>query len=338
MPALLTLLLSGCATQPRKKLARFEFEQPQMGVPFKIILYARDQNHAEKSAAAAFQQIAELNQIMSDYETDSELSELSRTTGQAVPVSPHLWKVIERAQEIAHETGGAFDISVGPVIGLWRNARREQQLPEPDRLERALQRTGYTNIVLNPKDRTVTLLKKEMRLDLGGIAKGYAADVALDTLRAQGVDRALVAASGDISASGPPPGQKFWQVEIAGYDREGGPPALLVGLRQGSMSTAGDLSQRLEIGGVRYSHIVDPKTGVGLTNHSLVSVVAKEGLEADPIDTALCVLPPDEALRYAEKRGVAARIIQQTTNGLVVKETKEFKKLRERSGQAVRGD
>lgn len=268
-----------------------------MGVPFRIVLYATNNVHAKIAAAAAFARIADLNAKLSDYDLESELSKLSRTSGLGhfVPVSDDLWRVLEASQHWAERTGGAFDITVGPVVNLWRHARRMQQLPRADRLSDAQARVGYTNLVLDPKKHAALLRVPEMRLDLGGIAKGFAADEALRTLRRNGVTRALVAAAGDIALGDAPPGSPGWKIELDSGDTNVPPKVLL--LWRAGVSTSGDLFQFLEIDGVRYSHIVDPRTGLGLTNSGMVAVIAPDGMTADALATAVSVLGPTGGLR-----------------------------------------
>ena len=184
------------------------------------MLYARNQRSADAASANAFRRIKQLNDIMTDYDADSELSKLSRTSGRGeeVRVSDDLWRVLQRAQDLARRSGGAFDVTVGPYVNLWRKARREHTMPEPARLAEARQAVGYTHVRLHPKNQTVELLVPRMRLDLGGIAKGYAVDEALKVLSRLGIDRALVAGGGDLAVGGPPPGKKGWRIELAPLD------------------------------------------------------------------------------------------------------------------------
>jgi len=299
-----SLGLLGCAShRPQAQLSRFEFETPQMGVPFRIILYAADTNAASKAAKAAFARLSQLNEIMSDYEYDSELSRLGRTVNQRVPISPELWTVFQRSREISRASHGAFDVTVGPMIQLWRKARREQKLPPPDALDRARARTGYTNLVL--KEKTAELKVADMRLDLGAIAKGYAADEALRILRQHGITRALCAASSDMALGDAPPGEKGWKVQLVGSGDERGQAFLI--LSNCGVATSGDLSQFVEIEGKRYSHIVDPKTGLGLVDRALITVVARNGITADGLSTAVTVMPQGEGLKVARKFGAEAR-------------------------------
>jgi FAD:protein FMN transferase len=326
--AVALLLLAGCTSlREDAALRRFEFEQPQMGVPFRVVLYAPDSQQAEAAANAAFQRIEQLNAIMSDYETDSELSVLSRTSEEGSPevrVSPDLWTVLERAQRLARQTEGAFDITVGPCVALWRKARREQQLPDPARLQNARAKIGYENLILNDKTRTARLIRRGMRLDLGAIAKGYAADEALKVLRVLGFARAFVAASGDLALGDPPPGETGWRVEIVGYDDSGGPPAGVTLLANHGIATSGDLFQRVEINGVRYSHILDPRTCIGLTNHALATVIARDCMTADALATASTILPQQAALDVAADYKAAVRIVSLENGAAVVVANSRF--------------
>src|SRR5262249_22764670 len=152
---------------------------PHMGTRFQLTMYAPDEATASKAARAAFARIAELDGIMSDYRPASELMRLcAKAGGDPVPVSPELFAVLDKAQEVSRLSAGAFDVTVGPVVRLWRLARRTQRLPEAEQLARARALVDYRNIKLDPEKRTVQLLKAGMQLDLGGIGKGFAADEA----------------------------------------------------------------------------------------------------------------------------------------------------------------
>jgi thiamine biosynthesis lipoprotein len=327
----LPLLTASCITTPEAAPppGRYEFHQTEMGVPFRIVLYAPSTNAAEGAAAAAFRRIKQLNDCMTDYDSDSELSRLSQTSGQnqAVPVSPDLWVVLNRAQELARRSQGAFDVTVGPYINLWRFARSQGKLPDPARLAKARLAVGYAKMQLDPARHTVKLLAPNMRLDLGGIAKGYAVDQALIALRGLGINSALVAGGGDIAVSGPPPGTKGWRVELPPLDASNAPPARFVVLSHAGISTSGDLFQRLEINGVRYSHIIDPRTGAGLTDHSLVTVIAPDDFTADGLTKVMSVLNPGDALKFiAQTPKAAVRIVRQPADLVELYESKKFRK------------
>ena len=220
--------LAGCRTPSvAPPLTRFEFERPQMGVPFRIVLYAETAAQADTASAAAFARVSALNAALSDYEDDSEISRLSKTagSGRTVPVAPDLWNVLAAAQKLSARSDGAFDVTVRPLVQLWRRARRQREMPSLDRFAAAREVTGYQNLELDARHHTATLKLPGMQLDLGGIAKGYAADEALKTLRAHGITRALVAVAGDMTAGDAPPGKPGWRVEVPSLDVPGAPPA-----------------------------------------------------------------------------------------------------------------
>ncbi|HTI71603.1 MAG TPA: FAD:protein FMN transferase [Candidatus Limnocylindria bacterium] len=274
-----------------------------MGLPFRIVLYATNHASAHQVSEAAFGRIAELNAIMSDYEENSELSRLSRTsgTGQAIPVSPDLWRVLERGQKISSESDGAFDVTVGPLVQVWKRARRQRELPEPARLQAALEASGWKKLELDSQRRTARLLVSQMKLDLGGIAKGYALDEAASVIKRSGISRYLVSGGGDMAVGDAPPGAKGWKVEIGLIDATNAPAACFVWLHNAALATSGDTFQRAEINGVRYSHIVNPHTGYGLTNHSVVTVIGPNVFIADPLTKAMSILDPVEGIALARK-------------------------------------
>lgn len=319
----------GCASRPPHgtPLERFEFTQPQMGVPFRFVLYAASESSAQTAANAAFQRVAELNRILSDYDPDSELNQVCHKTppGQAASVSPDLWFMLDRSVALSRRSDGAFDATIGPVVHLWRRARRRAELPPADLLAEARARVGWNHLQLDARHRTVTFLRPDMRLDLGGIAKGYAADEALSVLRRHGITQALVAAAGDVTAADPPPEKAGWRVEIGAADVTNAPPPRIVWLRNASASTSGDIFQRLEIEGRRYSHIVDPRTGIGLTDHSLVTILARDGTTADSLATAVSVLGPEKGVELVDRTPGAAALILRAEGGRI--ETRESRRL-----------
>lgn len=283
-----TVASGGCSHEPR--LQRFHYAQIKMGVQVGLAVYAPDQPTAETACRAAFQRVEALENLMSDYRKDSELLRLgARAGGPAVQVSPELFFVLQKAQTLSRQTDGAFDVTVGPEIQLWRRARKNGQLPGREELEGARALTGWRMMRLSGADRTVRLEKPGMRLDLGGIAKGYAGDEAIRVLAGHGIKSALFEAGGDIVVSDPPPQARGWTIAI---ENANGAPEKLV-LHNCAISTSGDTVQFVEIGGNRYSHVVDPRTGQALTNHYAATVVAPRGIDTDALSTALTVMGPE---------------------------------------------
>jgi thiamine biosynthesis lipoprotein len=200
-------------------------------------------------------------------------------------------------------------------------------LPDSAVLTEARARIGYEKLQLDSSKHCAKLTTSGMKLDLGGIAKGYAVDAALKVIASHGISRALVAAVGDIGVSGPPPGRDHWRIEIVALDATNAPAAKYVSLRHAAISTSGDLSQRLEIDGKRYSHIVDPHTGIGLTDHSIVSVIAPNCTDSDALATAVSVLGPTKGIELIRKySGTEVRIVREPTAAVEIFESPGFAK------------
>ena len=302
----------GIAAEP--PLTRFEFSQPHMGTQFRIVLYAPDAALAARASDEAFERIARLDNTMTDYRSGSELMSLChRAGGPPVAVGEDLFRVFDESQKLAARSGGAFDITAGPVIHLWRRARRQHKLPDKHELAQAQRLVGYRNLRLDAKARTAQLLKSGMMLDLGGIAKGFAADEAMRVLARHGVTRALVAAGGDIALGAAPPGQPGWRIGIAPLDSPDKSPTRFLMLHDAGVSTSGDAEQHAEIGGVRYSHIIDPRTGRALVRRSSVTVVAPSATASDGLATALSVLSPKHALALVRSTPNTATLIVRAT-------------------------
>ena len=300
-----------------------------MGTVFRIVLYAPDSTTGSRAATAAFKRVSALNRMMTDYDPDSELMRLCKQpVGVPVRVSRDLFDVIEKSQKLARLSEGAFDITVGSLVRLWRTARRMHTLPAPEAIVAAKRRVGWRNLKLDPARKTVTLLAPDMQLDLGGIAKGYAADAALAVLRQRGIRSAFVAASGDIAIGDAPPGMTGWKMGIgspAGDDKL----AATVLLRNAAISTSGDIEQFVDIGGTRYSHVVDPQTGLGLTSRLQASFIARNATTTDALATALCVLGEQRALKLIESLpDTAALLVKPGPNGNEIIPSRRFEKLR----------
>ena len=321
---ILVFLVSGLAVACSTALAdepalnRFEFTQVEMAVAMRIVVYAPDQAKAKQATDAAFGRLHELNGIMTDYDPQSEVMRLCARSkpGNPVAVSDDLWRVLSRAQRVAELSDGAFDITVGPVVRLWRRARRQHELPSPQRLAEARKLVGYRLVRLISDGHKVELLKPGMLLDLGGIAKGDACDQALAVLEKQGLHRALVEAGGDVVLGDPPPGKAGWIVGVCSPTTES-PPTRYLSLARVAVDTSGDAFQYVEIGGQRYSHIVDPRTGMGLTDGSKVTVVAPNGLAGDPLTKVIVVLGPQRGLKLIEETPGAAAWLLRAPQGKV---------------------
>jgi thiamine biosynthesis lipoprotein len=319
-------LLASVSGSAAPTLHRYEAVEPHMGTLVKITVYTPDDEAARRAFRAGFDRIRDLDALLSDYKADSELSRLtSAAVGRPTPISRDLFAVLSAAQQIAEASGGAFDVTQGPVIRLWREARKTHTLPAAPALAEAAARTGYRKLHLEASRHTVTLDREGMALDVGGIAKGYAASEALATIGGLGVRSAMVAVSGDLAFSDAPPGARGWRIALHDLpDGAAGVPATLE-LTNAAVSTAGPAEQHLDTAGRRYSHIVDPATGMGLTDDLTVTVIAGHGLAADGLDTAISVLGVERGLALIDARpDAAAVIVRRSAAGAAVIPSSRF--------------
>jgi len=310
-------------------LHRYESVEPYMGTLVKITLYASDEQVATKAFRAAFDRIGDLDRILSDYKPDSELNRIATTAvGHAIKVSDDLFTVLAASQDLAAATGGAFDVTQGAVFRVWREARRTSRLPDAAALKEAASRGGYQKLHLDAANQTARLDQAGMALDVGAIGKGYAASEALDVLGRLGVGSALVAVSGDLAFSAAPPDERGWRIDIHADDPALAAAPRVLQLTNAAVSTSGNSQQHLDTGEQRYSHVVDPSSGMGLTEDITVTVIAPTGLESDGLDTAVSVLGPDRGLALIESRPrVAAIIIRRTGLGAEVVMSSRFREL-----------
>lgn len=318
-------------------LQRLEFERPAMGTRFRITMYADDASRGAVAAEAAFARVEALNRIFSDYLPDSEVRRLSETPQKPVRISSELFDVVAKSLEVAALTDGAFDITAGPLTQLWRRSKRQHELPSRSRLEHARALTNWRCIELDAANRTLRLPKPGMQLDLGGVAKGFAADEALAIVRHHGIPQAVVVAGGDLAIGDAPPASDGWEVRLRTFTKPGpDEPLITLHLARCGVSTSGDLYQFVEIDGRRYSHIIDPKTGLGLTVPLACTVIAPNAITSDVWDTALCVMGVTEGLRLCERLGTFHARFVELQNGSppVVVESAEFPQ-EEKNAQAI---
>jgi thiamine biosynthesis lipoprotein len=295
----------------------YEFSLPRMGTTLHLKFYAANAVEAGKAANAVFDRVEDLEQTFSDYRDDSELTQLSREGGNAPRVvSPEMFEILESSLRISELSGGAFDITVGPVVALWREARRTHVMPDAAALVQAKAAVGYRNIELDARNRTVFLKRRDMKLDVGAIAKGYAADQALALLEARGINRALVGAGGDLRIGAPPPGKLGWDIVVDSPDTASGRRPCTLLLHDVGISTSGNSHQFADIQGRHFSHIIDPATGMGLEGGASSTVIARNGTTADGLATALSVMPPEAGLRAVESvEGASAYLVRQSPQG-----------------------
>jgi thiamine biosynthesis lipoprotein len=307
-PLLAVLLAAACATGAPEEVGGqsrlFGARRMLMGTLFEIKVAGADEAAARAAIAAAFAEVARVEQPLSEWRESSEISEVNRQAGRRpVPVGSELYSVVESSIRISQLTEGAFDVTFAACAGLW--SVREARIPSGDEIAACLSRVDYRRIRLDPGGPTLFLPGEEMRIGIAGIGKGYGVDRAAEVLEAHGFVDYIVDGGGDIRLRGRKPGGS-WSVGIRHPRRR---DELYATLRadRGAIVTSGDYEQFFEKDGVRYHHILDPSTGRPARGAAAVTVVAQTAMEADALATGLFVLGSDRGLALAEElEGVEA--------------------------------
>ena len=273
-----------------------------MGSSFNIIFYHTDSAEAVVIAKQCFLIVDSINNIFSDYSTESEVGKLALQTNQPViKVSDELFSMIVRSKDAWKRSGKTFDITIGALTQLWRTAKKENRFPSEAEIKAAKDLIGFKNIIINERSKTISFKKQGIRLDFGGIVPGYAAQRVIDFLKTKNINIALVDASGDIVMGDAPPGKDGWTIGVNLPENEKEIWDKKLELKNFAVSTSGDVYRYLIHNGIKYSHIIDPKTGYGLTSHRNVTVITKYGADADWLATACSILPIKKAMALAKK-------------------------------------
>lgn len=294
---------------------RFSFARQKLGTAFTIVTYGENENSVNSIIEAVYDEVDRLNMIFSDYMDSSELNRLNARSGSGeyVKVSAELFDILSKAKQASLLSDGAFDVTIGPLSHLWRRARKTNTFPSKKEIRRAKRKTGNRYLLLDSEHQAVRLKKKNMIIDLGGIAKGYIAQKAMDLLDSAGLPSSLIDAGGDMIAGSPPPDKEGWTIGISSPDspnQSAGSPLIV---SHTAIATSGDAFQYLDYKGKRYSHIINPKTGMGVTFHHNVTVICAEGTTADWIASACSVMPSDKLrLFLASMPDIAVMINEKT--------------------------
>ena len=291
----------------------YKFQRGLMGTTFTLTLYAPDSLTAQRVYTAVSVRMDTLNQIMSDYLDGSEINRLSETGGQQrwVRVSPTLFDVLQKATTIARQSGGRYDPTIGPLSQLWRRAVRQRQFPDAHERRKARWAVSWRYIELDSVRQSVRLRKPGMRLDLGGIGQGFAIDEAQKVLHQHGIRIFLLDLGGDILAGDPPPNlPEGWRIGLESgkvSNNVPGTDASVVLLKNAAITTSGDTERHLDINGRRYSHVMNPRSGLGLRHFVQATVLAPTGTYADALTKVFSVAAPSQRKRL-QRRFPQARV------------------------------
>ncbi len=314
---LLFTFLLGCAKQDRI----FRESRIVMDTITTINIVSPSKEKAKEGIEKGFAEIKRLEKLLNYFSPDSEISAINKLSGiRPVKVSKETLEIIKRSLEIAEATGGAFNPTIGPVIKLWRFSRQDKAdiIPSEESIRDALELVDYKKVRIDERTSEVFLEMKGMELDLGGIAKGYAADRAIDVIKEMGIKSALVAVAGDIKGYGRRPDQMAWNVGIQDprpNDEKRDSVFATLYLENMAISTSGDYQRFFIKNGKRYHHIIDPRTGYPAESSTIsVSVIADDGFMTDGLSTAMFIFPPERAITLLESLGAEGVIVDRGKN------------------------
>ena len=294
----LIALLVGCAGLQFEPVV-VKRAQMQMGTLVKITAVARSESIAQAAATAGFTEIRRLEELLSTWIPSSELSRVNDSAGvMPISVSPETLAVVQRAMRVAEITDGGFNIAIGPAVDAW-NVIEGRQIPTEYELESLRPLVDLQAVQANPRNRTIFLEKAGMRIDVGGIGKGYAADQAVVALQRAGAVAGVVALSGDIKTFGRLPDGTMFPVGIQ-HPRKDGAVLAWIDLHDEAISTAGDYERFFERDGIRYHHSLEPRTLQPARRCQSVTVIAREGIWADGLDTGIFVMGADRGMQLVE--------------------------------------
>jgi len=309
------------------QLKRFQFSENKMGSSFNIIFYHVDSAEAVILSKKCFLIVDSLNNIFSDYSSESEVGKLALQTNQTdIKVSDELFSMIIRSKDAWKRSGKTFDISIGSLTQLWRKANKEDRFPSEAEIKAVKGLTGFKNLTVNKKSKTISFKKPGIRLDFGGIVPGYVAQRVIDFLKTKNINIALVDASGDIVISDAPPGKDGWTIGINLPENENEIWDKKLELKNFAVSTSGDVYRYTIHNGKKYSHIIDPRTGYGVTSQRNVTVITKYGADADWLATACSILPIKKALKLSKKEHAAILIATMNDEKILTYKSKNFDK------------
>jgi FAD:protein FMN transferase len=278
---------------------RYEASHPSMGTVYTVAAYGHDADFLAETVNEVFEEVDRLDAQMSNYKPESELSHINREAAHAdVVVEPRLFDLIQLCMRLSEDTGGAFDITVGPLMKAWGFFRGQGRVPSPQEIHDVLKHVGYNHVHLDTARRTIHFDEAGIELDLGAKAKGYAVDRAVEILKENGISSALVSAgTSSIYALGAPPGEKGWKISLRDpFDQN--KAAEVVYLKNFSLSTSGNYERFFKMGGRMYSHIMDPHTGMPVEGMLSASAFTERTTDSDGLSTALYVLGVEASRDY----------------------------------------
>ena len=301
---LITVLLLSIKlnAQNSKIYKKYSFIEQKMGSDFGIIFFDGDSAHAYKIAQNAYLIVDSLNKSFSDYDKYSEISLLVQKPNEWVQISENLFQILKESKVAFGKSAGYFDVGLGQLTQLWRKSRLAKALPNKNELKFAQQHSGIKYIQIDKDKKQVKILKKGVLIDLGGIGKGFAAQKVLDYLKTENIHNALINAAGNMAIGAPPIDKKNWEIAVELPDTNHNISNNWLNINNMAISTSGDIYQFFVANGKKYSHILNPKTGLGLTNQRQVTIVCKKCQPSRLAFYSLLYFANKKSINFGKKR------------------------------------
>jgi len=292
-----------------------------MGTFARIVAVADNAQQARNCIKAGFKELKRIDALMSDYKADSELSKVNRKAFPGpVKVSDELFGILQKSVEFSRLSNGAFDITVGPLVDLWHKAGEANSMPDADALADARAKVGYEKLILDANEQTVRFAVDGMRLDLGGIAKGYSVDTAVEVMKQKGAVAGMVDSGGNIYCFGKPADKNVWLIGIQDPCLENEEPLMVLKLTDYAVATSGDYRRFVTVGGKKVSHIIDTNTATGAHKLAGDTIIAPTALQADALSTIVNVLGAEKGLALIKSlSGIECILITQGPEYNVIK-------------------
>jgi thiamine biosynthesis lipoprotein len=319
------------APWPKDRISVSSPTRTTMGTFARVVAVAPNEPAANAAINAAFDQLILIDELMSDYSPISELSIINKNAFRnPLPLSPQLFEVLQKSIEFSQISSGAFDITVGPLVDLYAQAEKDGLTPSEDQIAEAKKSVGYDKLILDAENKTISFAVEDMRLDLGGIAKGYAIDLAIEAAQKAGAIGVMIDVGGDIRCLGaPPPEKDSWLIGLQNPDIEADAKSsysMVLKINDTAVATSGDYRRFYEVAGQKYSHIFDTKKPAGDSELSSVTIIAPTAIQADALATAVTVLGAAEGIKLIESLPEAEAILIPSDDAKKIIKTKNAQK------------
>jgi thiamine biosynthesis lipoprotein len=319
------LLILFSNSSASSQTTKWRFEADKMGSPFTITIHSTDSLQAKHFATSSLQLVDSLVHIFSDYDSSSEVSFINQhAASHSIPISPLMEELLIIAQDAFVKSGGTYNIAIGPLSQLWRSARANKQFPTKEQVETTKNDCHFKDLFIDTLNHTILFKKKGMRLDFGGLGKGFIGQKIIDYLKSNGIHNCMIDAGGKIETASPSYSHEKWKIGINKLESKSEILPRIIQLKNEAIASSGAIYQFYIYKGKKYGHIINPNTGYGITQPKNVTVIAQNGVVADWLATACSILPVDKAMKLIKDMHAEGMIVVQEKNKIKYYKSSQF--------------